>query len=96
MAENLPRLRSDLEIRAESAEQTSSVIVKDPKARRFYRFTPVQAAALRKLDGTQAPDSIAAEVSQNHQVEVTGAWNVGSGSDVAAAGSVGGTCRSST
>ena len=51
MAETQSKLRSDLEIRAESTAPGSAVIVKDPVARRFYRFTPVQAAALRRLDG---------------------------------------------
>ncbi len=70
MAETFPKLRSDLEIRAESLEQNSPVVVKDPIARRFYRFTPIQASALRILDGTRTLRSIAESVSREHRSEV--------------------------
>jgi len=59
MAETCAKLRSDLEIRAESPAPDSPVIVKDPLARRFYRFTAVQAAVLRRLDGTAEHGAVA-------------------------------------
>jgi putative peptide zinc metalloprotease protein len=62
------KLRSDLEIRS---ELNSGVIVKDPITRQFYRFTPVQASVLERLDGQTDLLSIAAEVSQEHQTPVT-------------------------
>jgi hypothetical protein len=58
------KLRSDLEFKAESSAPESPVIVKDPIARRFYRFTPVQASVLQQLDGVQDPALIASIVSE--------------------------------
>ncbi len=65
-----PKLRSDLEFRSESSEPASAIIVKDPIARRFYRFTHVQAAVLGKLNGIEGPGAIAQAVSQECQTEV--------------------------
>ncbi len=70
MAETCGKLRSDLEIRPESADVNSGVIVKDPIVRRFYRFTPVQATALELLDGQRDITSIALSVSEKHQTTV--------------------------
>jgi putative peptide zinc metalloprotease protein len=64
------KLRSDLEIRAETSDPRSAVIVKDPVTRGFYRFTWVQATVLRGLDGRHDPGEIAAEVSSQCQVKV--------------------------
>jgi putative peptide zinc metalloprotease protein len=61
------KLRSDLEIHPEA---NSSVVVKDPIANRFYRFTPVQASVLELLNGQLSFDYIAGNVSQKHQTEV--------------------------
>ncbi len=63
MAEIYARLRGDLEIRAESPAPGSPVIVKDPITRRFYRFTPVQAAVLNRLDGKTEHGAVAEAVS---------------------------------
>jgi putative peptide zinc metalloprotease protein len=62
------KLRSDLEIRS---EPNAGIIIKDPITRRFYRFTPVQASVLEILHGQSKLSSIAEEVSQKHQTEVT-------------------------
>jgi putative peptide zinc metalloprotease protein len=62
------KLRSDLEIRS---EPNSGVIIKDPITRQFYRFTPVQASVLEQLDGHADLASIALEVAQKHQADVT-------------------------
>ena len=70
MEEEKPKLRSDLEIRPESANSGASVIVKDPITRGFYRFTAMQAAVLALLDGTHSADSIAESVSKSFQAEV--------------------------
>jgi multidrug resistance efflux pump len=71
MAETLTKLRSDLEMRAESTTPGSAVIVKDPVTRRFYRFTPVQAAALRRLDGASDHRAVADAVTAECGTEVT-------------------------
>ncbi len=67
MEEAFVKLRSDLEIHPES---NGGVIVKDPVTHGFYRFTPVQASVLDRLDGRQDFRSIAAVVSGQHQTEV--------------------------
>jgi putative peptide zinc metalloprotease protein len=67
MEEAFAKLRSDLEIHSES---NGGVIVKDPVTHGFYRFTPVQASVLERLDGSQDLHSIAASVSEQHQTEV--------------------------
>jgi len=71
VAEGYIRVRSDLEIRPESEDPTSPVIVKDPVARRFYRFTAVQAAVLEGLDGMVDATSLAAAVSGRFGTAVT-------------------------
>jgi putative peptide zinc metalloprotease protein len=71
MAEIQAKLRSDLEIRAESPAPGSAVIVKDPATRRFYRFTPVQAAVLRRLDGETEHLSVAEAVTAECGTDVT-------------------------
>ncbi len=70
MADNYARLRSDLEIRRETSEPNSSIILKDPIARRFYRFTAIQAAVLESLDGALNPETIARVVSEKHHTPV--------------------------
>ncbi len=65
-----PKLRSDLEFRSESSGPASAIIVKDPIARRFYRFTAVQAAVLGRLNGIEASGAIAQAVSQECKTEV--------------------------
>ncbi len=68
MAEKSVKLRTDLEIRP---EKNSGIIVKDPVTRRFYRFPPVQASVLEQLTGLEDYDSIAADASRKHGLEVT-------------------------
>jgi putative peptide zinc metalloprotease protein len=70
LTDNCAKLRSDLEIHAESSDPRSPVIVKDPVTRGFYRFTWVQATVLRGLDGRHDPEEIAAEASRQCQVQV--------------------------
>ncbi len=70
MAESRIRLRSDLEIQAESEAAGAPVIVKDPITRRFYRFTAVQAGVLRQLDGVRSLREIAESVSQEFGIKV--------------------------
>ena len=64
LAETRAKLRSDLEIRPETPDLQSPVIVKDPITQRFYRFTWVQARVLRTLDGLRTPAAIAAMASK--------------------------------
>ena len=68
MAEKSVKLRTDLEIRP---EKNSGIIVKDPVTRRFYRFPAVQATVLERLTGLEDYDSIAADASREHGLEVT-------------------------
>jgi len=70
LAEAVAKLRSDLEIRAETAGPQSPVIVKDPLTRGYYRFTWVQAAVLSSLDGTRDAASAAKAVSEQCRTEV--------------------------
>ena len=63
MSETCVKIRTDLQIRPESAGPASPVIVKDPVTRRFYRFTGVQAAVLEAFDGSRDLDTVAREVS---------------------------------
>ncbi len=65
------KLRSDLVIRTESSVPGSSVVVKDALSRRFYRFSPVQSSVLRRLDGLQDFESLAAAASSEAGVQVT-------------------------
>ncbi len=71
MEEANSKLRSDIEIRPESSNPGSAVVVKDPVTRRFYRFTAMQAAVLRMLDGNHDPEIIAATVSNSFQTQAT-------------------------
>lgn len=70
MAETRAKLRSDLEMRPETPDPQSPVIVKDPLTQRFYRFTWVQARVLRGLDGLRAPAAIAAAASEECGTQV--------------------------
>ncbi len=70
MEQEYCRLRSDLEIRRESSDPGSPVIIKDPITRRFYRFTAVQAAVQNLLDGSHSAASVAGIVSSSFQTEV--------------------------
>jgi len=70
MTETYAKLRLDLEIRPESSDRDSSVIVKDPISRRFYRFTSVQATVLQLLDGNKSPHLIASLASEKHGTAV--------------------------
>ncbi len=71
MDENLLKARTDLDLRPESADPESPVIVKDPITKRFYRFTAVQADVLRSMDGKTSPAAIAQTVSAARSTEVT-------------------------
>ncbi|NWG14904.1 MAG: efflux RND transporter periplasmic adaptor subunit [Acidobacteria bacterium] len=57
-------------MRPESDDPASAVIVKDPIRRKFYRFTQIQAAVLRALDGTRSAESAARHVSDHYQTSV--------------------------
>lgn len=70
MAETCVKLRSDLEIRPETDDPKSSVVVKDPITLRFYRFTWVQAKVLGALDGRRDAGAVAEAASEQCQVKV--------------------------
>jgi putative peptide zinc metalloprotease protein len=71
MAEGQTKVRTNLDIRSETPEKSSAVVVKDPLTGRFYRFTAVQAAVLRSMDGRTPPAGIAAAVSAEYDAPVT-------------------------
>jgi multidrug efflux pump subunit AcrA (membrane-fusion protein) len=71
MADTRVRLRSDLETRSETADSNSPVILKDPLTGRFYRFSAVQGAVLRRLDGTRDFRSVAESVARECLTSVT-------------------------
>jgi len=64
------KVRSDLEIRPESGEALPALLVKDPIVKRFYRFSPVQGAVLRRLDGLRDAQSIAEQASAECKTRV--------------------------
>jgi multidrug resistance efflux pump len=70
LADTYAKLRSDLDIRAETPDPHAPVIVKDPLTRGFYRFTWVQAQVLLQLDGSREPGVIAEAASTHCQVPV--------------------------
>ncbi|MBP1608017.1 MAG: putative efflux pump rane fusion protein [Acidobacteria bacterium] len=70
MTETYAKLRSDLEIRPESQDRDTSIIIKDPISRRFYRFTSVQGTVLQLLDGSRTPRLIADLASEKHGTAV--------------------------
>ncbi|PYV07402.1 MAG: hypothetical protein DMG07_28975, partial [Acidobacteria bacterium] len=65
-----PSRLGDLEIRPESGEALSALLVKDPIVKRFYRFSPVQGAVLRRLDGLRDAQSIAEQASEECKTRV--------------------------
>jgi multidrug resistance efflux pump len=71
MAELYGKLRSDVELRAESPDKNSPIVLKDPITGRFYRFTSVQGAVLRSLNGDRTLASIAESVSREFDTPVT-------------------------
>ncbi len=71
MEEANSKLRADIEIRPESPESGSPVVVKDPLTRRFYRFSAMQAAALAMLDGNHSAEFIADSISRSFQTNAT-------------------------
>jgi putative peptide zinc metalloprotease protein len=70
LADIRARLRSDLEIRPETTDPQSPVVVKDPLTRRFYRFTWIQASVLAGLDGRHESAAVAEAASARCQIKV--------------------------
>jgi putative peptide zinc metalloprotease protein len=70
LADTRAKLRSDLEIRPETSDPQSPVIVKDPVTQRFFRFTFVQSRVLAALDGRRDHAVIAESVSAECGVTV--------------------------
>jgi putative peptide zinc metalloprotease protein len=71
MADGLIRVRTNIEIRSETQDKSSAVVAKDPASGRFYRFTAVQAAVLRRFDGQTDVATIAAGASDEFETTVT-------------------------
>ncbi len=70
LADNCAKLRSDLEVRTESPDPRSPVVVKDPITNGFYRFTWIQATVLSLMDGRADPETVAATASAQCQTSV--------------------------
>jgi hypothetical protein len=59
-----PKLRGDLVIRPQASGRGTSVVVKDPAARRFFRFGEVEHFVAQQLDGATSLDVIRARVEE--------------------------------
>ena len=55
-----PRLRADLTIVEQTYRGEQSFIVKDPKARKYFRFRPVEVSVLQAFDGSRSAADVAA------------------------------------
>ena len=67
-----PKLRTDLVLVEQTYRGEQSFILKDPEARKYYRFRPVEIQVMQTLDGEHTPAS-AAERLQAAGVRVTAA-----------------------
>ena len=57
-----PRLRPDLVLVEQTYRGEQSFIVKDPAARKYFRFRPLEIAVMQSLDGRRTPAEAAAEL----------------------------------
>lgn len=57
-----PRLRPDLVLVEQTYRGEQSFIVKDPAARKYFRFRPLEVAVMQSLDGRRTPAEAAAEL----------------------------------
>jgi len=64
------KVRSDLEYFEQEVDDEQLVIVRDPIRGTYFRFNVLQAGMLRALDGVRTPVEIAAELSEEFEVEV--------------------------
>jgi multidrug resistance efflux pump len=64
MTSALPKVRHDLVIRPQSTNSGTRVVIKDPKARRFFRFGEVELFIARQLDGTTSLDQVRRRVEE--------------------------------
>ena len=55
-----PKLRTDLVLVEQTYRGEQSFIVKDPEARKYYRFRPAEVAVMRSLDGERTTVEAAA------------------------------------
>jgi hypothetical protein len=65
-----PKLRTDLVLVEQTYRGEQSFIVKDPEARKYYRFRPLEIRVMQALDGEHTP-AAAAEALQGAGVRVT-------------------------
>jgi hypothetical protein len=59
-----PRLRPDITVVEQTYRGEQSFILKDPKARKYFRFRPVEVQVLQQFDGARSPADIAAELTE--------------------------------
>ena len=67
-----PKLRTDLVLVEQTYRGEQSFIVKDPEARKYYRFRPVEIRVMQTLDGEHTPAE-AAEALRTDGVNVSAA-----------------------
>ena len=60
-----PRLRPDLVLVEQTYRGEQSFIVKDPEAKKYYRFRPVEMMVMQALDGDHNPAEAAAVLAES-------------------------------
>jgi putative peptide zinc metalloprotease protein len=65
-----PKVRGDLEYFDREVEGEEVVVVRDPVRGTYFKYNPLQAAMLRRLDGVRSLDQMVAELSDEFEVEI--------------------------
>lgn len=65
-----PKARDELEYFDKVVDGEDVVMIHDPVRGTYYKFNPLQAAMLRKLDGIRSLDEMTAELSEQFEVEI--------------------------
>lgn len=68
---NLPILRRDLLISPHTNEGATTFVIKDPIARRFFRFGEVEHSIARRLDGATTLETVRESVEREFGVRIT-------------------------
>jgi putative peptide zinc metalloprotease protein len=59
-----PKLRGDLSIVEQTYRGEQSFIVKDPEARKYYRFRPVEVMVMQALDGERTAEEVSLALAE--------------------------------
>src|SRR6058998_59056 len=71
MSDQCPRLRTDLVVSRQETPEGPYFVLKDPRARRFFRLREAEYTVARRLDGTQPLESVAEQIGAELGVEAT-------------------------